>query len=120
MANTNLSPATVRELSEAQAAWIGAIIEGEGCIALRTTDPRAPICEIRVGNTDVEVIATCLRFVGAGTVHIQQGVNRPVWCWKVSRTLDVLCLAEQIIPWMTTKGEILQGVLQELRDRRGR
>lgn len=119
--NTNgMQTSHVRLLSEGEAAWIGAMIEAEGSVMPRITSSRkdAPICEINISNTDVEIISTILRFVGDGTIAlVDTGVNKPIWRWRLSKTASVCALAPQIIPWMTTKGSRLIEVLPQLRAR---
>lgn len=99
---------TVRFLSDCEAAWIGAMVEAEGCVTISPTNVR-----VVVANTDVEIISTCLRLVGDGSVCLQQmGVNRPVWTWYLGKLYGLTALAPQIAPYMTIKGErLINGLL---------
>lgn len=59
-------PSRVRQMTLAEAAWVGAIIEGEGTIL--THEGTRQITSITVWNNDVELISTLLRFTGTGAV----------------------------------------------------
>ncbi|KKN84431.1 hypothetical protein LCGC14_0288930 [marine sediment metagenome] len=82
---------TVRTMSDVEAAWVGAMIEGEGSIRLRgrlkpgvwvpigahTRDRLDDVDQISpMGvdfySTDVETIATMLRLTGCGTVYYRE------------------------------------------------
>lgn len=86
----------IKEMSPVEAAWVGAIIEGEGH-ALKGNTPSG---SIRVTNTDVEIISALLRVTGVGNVYLKpEKVNKDCWVWDVSASADVLSLAEQIAPY---------------------
>jgi hypothetical protein len=100
---------TVRLMTTAQAAWVGAMIEAEGSVDVRANDHG--YVRIQVANTDVEIIATLLRFVGAGKVSLQTKLkpgfvksNKPCWYWTIAAQKDVLMLSAQVLPWMSDKG----------------
>ncbi len=113
-------PHPVRALADAEAAWLGAMIEGEGTIYLRQQigHHTKPHVEIRVGNTEVETIATCLRLAGAGRVHPDprngNGRHRPMWYWSLSADSSVCSLLPQIIPYLTGKRERAQEALDRV------
>ena len=96
------SPRSVRELAPVEAAWIGAMIDGEGSI-YRCTGQVGHRMEF--GNTEVELVATMLRVVGAGKVYLLN--NRasnlvgklPIWRWYLYPANDVAALIEQIAPY---------------------
>jgi hypothetical protein len=103
----------IKQMTEGQAAWVGAMIEAEGCVHLYPAGKSRSTREhvhISVVNTDVEVISTLLRFVGAGTVTFyppRPGAlgKKNCWKWRLSRQHQVRALAPQVSPWMTVKGQ---------------
>ena len=100
-------PSTVRYMPDAQAAWVGAMVEGEGTIEIGKRAVR-----VSVINTDVEIISALLRFVGDGYVRLQSlGVNRPVWVWSLGRFESLCALSPQIAPYMSHKGDRLLAAL---------
>ncbi len=107
-------PSRVRQLSIAEAAWVGAMIEAEGTVwALRKT---TRCVGISVGNTDVEIISTLLRFVGDGRVKMHApGAGdlgrKTAWFWELTHDAAIRALAPQITPWMTVKGDRLIALL---------
>ena len=114
---------TARILSPPEAAWVGALIEGEG--ALTSIGPNAygvRYPTIQVANTDIEIIATLLRLTGVGRVCMDgmRGRRRPAhhkqqWRWAVQRHVDVQHLIEQIAPycWKVRRGAGLRWVPEE-------
>ena len=103
-----LRPSAVRIMTAEQAAWMGALIEGEGSIVL-STEKRASTPYQRptlsVVNTSAEIISACLRFTGVGTVVGRQAYPhyKWAWFWKVSATHDLLTLLPQVIPALGDK-----------------
>ncbi len=87
------------------------MIEAEGTLLPRSTHGMG----ISVGNTDVEIISTLLRFVGDGRVKLhtptpQAWGKKLVWFWELTHVAGVTALAPQVVPWMTVKGEKLRAM----------
>jgi hypothetical protein len=109
-----------------EAAWIGAIVEGEGCISLIKRPRRLRHwggydAKIIVTNTDPEVISALLRLTGIGSVLLKNRNSshvlhptKPCYNWTVSRYEDVIALGRQILPFLAGKQDHLASVLQEL------
>src|SRR3990167_2254942 len=101
-----MHPSSLREMTEVEAAWVGATIEAEGTISRRTQKPQ--IIEIRVGSSSVETIATLLRLRGVGTVYLHSSAASPltkktIWDWVVFRKLDSLALISAVSPYLVEK-----------------
>lgn len=113
------SRCTVRDMSEAEAAWVGAMIEGEGNLV--HLDPRkngrlSHGVEVVVHNTEVETIATCLRLVGDGTINVvlpqtHRMATMPLWRWRTAKHESMKKILPQIIPFLTGKQERAQQLL---------
>lgn len=97
-------PSQVRQMTPCEVAWVGALVEGEGSIEVNR-----PF--VSVASTEVETLSTLIRFVGAGALVMQKGVNRPCWVWRLYRRASVRDLLRQIFPWLTGKREKAQKVL---------
>jgi len=93
----NLQPCSVREMSDVEAAWVGAIIEGEGCVYYhKNHEADAGRWRLTVANTDLEIISALLRLTGVGHVTRQtKGTQKDVWYWSVNRVNDVAAIAAQ-------------------------
>ena len=112
-----IKPSQVRTLSPVEAAWVGAMVEGEGCIRILTTSARGhKQGRMDVTNTEVETNATILRLVGDGGVHHDMGAgrNKRVWRWGLASKLSVISLLKQIIPYLTGKREKAQEMVRVL------
>ena len=116
-----------QSLSPEAAAWMGAIIEGEGTIGMYRSRPtrQRKHPHVVVSNTEVETIATCLRLVGAGNVGLVTSKNylakwphhNLVWQWRLSATRNIAAFLPQVIPYLTGKRDAAEIVLSEIRQR---
>ena len=102
-----LAPSRVKVLTPPAAAWVGAMIEGEGSIWP---------CP-NVSNTEVETIATLLRLVGDGCVSYSlpnKLGKRAVWRWQLYRKRSIIALLPQVIPYLTGKRALAQALQEEV------
>lgn len=101
-------PATARQMSAIEAAWVGGLFEGEGYVSnlKRHTG-------LSVGSQSVETISTLLRLTGAGRVHYCRD-DRHLWYWKVNVRNDILALVPQFLPYTTDRQERLQALAARL------
>ena len=96
MANYTLKPRRVAEIADGEArAWLGAMIEAEGCVTPHAS--RARGWRVEVTNKDPEVISAFLRWFGAGSVSYRP--DSGVMVWYVDRRADVSSVAEQLTPY---------------------
>ncbi len=98
-------------MTATEAAWVGAMIEGEGgvyCYKKHGAQPSVQVC-----NTEVETIATILRLVGDGNVSVQKKVRpyKDLWQWSLSAVNSVADLLPQVTPYLTGKRERAEYVL---------
>ena len=106
-------PTQVREMEPIEAAWVGALIEGEGFLGKLGSSHGYGIV---VGSTSVETIATLLRLTGVGRVHhgAAASCNFPMWYWTIGVRNDILRLGPQILPFLTDKQDRLSDLLRSL------
>ena len=111
-------PRKVRTLSDVEAAWVGAMIDGEGSI-YRCVG-RSPY-RMDFANTEVELVATMLRLVGSGCVGYVNGKPserrafikhiKDAWRWYLYPINDIAALLEQIAPYSIKAQKWLPDVL---------
>lgn len=105
-------------MSPEESAWVGAMIEGEGHIHIGHRKRGNMFGFVIVTICDVETIATLLRFVGDGTVHMPQrrapNYLQP-WTWILSPMNSMSNLLPQIIPYLTGKRDRAEELLVGLR-----
>lgn len=115
-------PSHIHRLVDVVAAWLGAMVEGEGSITIRQSRKRGfDGIQIVVASTEVETIATCLRLSGGGHVQPQfrsrrngRLGDRTMWYWIVTRHNEVTDFLPQIIPYLTGKREKAEEALRLL------
>lgn len=100
----------MRDMSEVECAYIGALVDGEGCVC--QTRDKYRYWQVRVGNTDPELISVLLRATGAGCVYGQAKNSawgtKPISVWQLAKQNDVLCLARRCAPFSFKLQRILE------------
>lgn len=90
-------------ISSNDAAWLAALIDGEGCIQVhkQVRDSGSPSyqLDVSVGMMDADMVEYAHRVTGLGTVSLQ---NRGVWDWSV-RGQQASMLLRVIYPWLLIK-----------------
>lgn len=106
-------PSSLREMSEVDAAWIGAMVEGEGCITNTPSNYTFPY-RLVVCSTSVETIATLLRLTAVGTIHTRPSKPgyKSLWVWSVDRQNDIRALLRYISPYLTDKQDLANAALK--------
>lgn len=91
----------LREMSEPEKAYVGAMVDGEGWIGAYKTG-RYTYHKVTVVNTSLEIISALLRATGVGAVGFRDRNNprwKPCWEWTVNRRGNVLALAKLCSPY---------------------
>jgi len=114
-----LQSSSVREMTEIERAWVGAMIEAEGCLRV---NKEHPFYHLSISSNEVETIATILRLVGDGRVRIvgragTHTYNKDVWAWVLLKTNGLSRLLPQIIPYLTGKRNNATAVLNSIDER---
>lgn len=89
------------ELTEVQAAWIGAVIDCEGSL-IRTQLPGFVQIGYQVSNTDPEIMSALLRVTHAGSISTQEYPrNGHKLClrWRIVNMTDVAALTSRILAY---------------------
>ena len=91
-----MKASNVKAMTEAERAYVGAMLDGEGWVAM--TSGGGPY--ISIGNTEVEIIAALLRATGAGTVYYSPPPahrgNLDSYRWSVVRINEARDIARQV------------------------
>jgi len=98
----------VRSMSDDQAAYVGAMLDGEGWV--RFTHDRYP--DIRIGNTNPEIISAILRATGCGYIDCKTRNGslgtKPMFAWRINRILNAETLCIQIAPYSEKAQRVLR------------
>jgi DNA modification methylase len=94
--------------SEADRAWLAAMVDGEGCIAVhrrmsevRTRPTFAPM--VQVSNTNLPLLERCMAIAGVGSIsHSDRGRNRRIYRWCVMSD-QARSLLREIYPYLIAK-----------------
>lgn len=103
-------PPTIRDMQEADIAWLGGLLEGEGSFLTwkekrEGTRTRPNVVRIQMGSTDRDVLERAAAVTGLGRVravapqHNKLG-GKPFWVWSVQAKADVRKLTQRLLPWL--------------------
>ena len=108
-----LQPVSIRNMSEVERSYIGAMVDGEGCIGVYGGCPT-----IIVANTDIEIISAMFRAVGGGRCSSQQCStigkyhgNKIMFRWRLNTQNDIRYLCEQIALYSIKAQKYLASVI---------
>ena len=114
---------TARQMTAVEAAWVGAMIEAEGHIGLRSRgEGYTPAANFCVTNTSIEILSTLLRLTGVGRVYFcpdprpDKLGHLPVWRWHIIRKEDMVAVGGQIRPYLVDKQDRLAHVMEQISD----
>ena len=104
-------PAQLRDMTEAEAAYVGAMIDGEGTVYFH---PNGGI-KVQFVNTNVEYVSAFLRATGVGRVHCRRGDERKLdlFIWQINAHNDVVALAERCSMYSTKLQRVLALLKEE-------
>lgn len=101
---------SLRKLTDLEAAWLGAFVEADGCVFVRTfTDGQQPKPHVVISQREVAPVATALRLTQVGYVQYQTHYPNPMWVWTVSRLNDAHALLVQLAPYSWKVQNLLEG-----------
>lgn len=97
--------AVARTMTATEAAWMAAIIDGEGSIIFNHLDRPMPGIRLSVANTSHELLEAVMRTAGCGTIQNQRPAterHRQSWLW-VTFSGNARSLLRQILPYLVAK-----------------
>lgn len=109
----------MRNMTDIETAWVGAMFEGEGSITLNRVG--RGYLRLSLENTDVEIISALLRLTGLGHVsyrhpNLNKLARKPSYQWYLTRQDDVIALLTKIEPYcikaQTRLASLLESVIQ--------
>jgi hypothetical protein len=118
-------PATVKNLTPMRAAWLAALIDGEGTISIHLTPNGSKRAWIAVYNTNTDILDKCAYVCGAGVVRKKMpgkkndGFKRlQMWEWELDRARDAHHLLCQLYPYLIIKQHKAIDLIVHWRDER--
>ena len=84
--------------TDAQAAYLAGIIDGEGCISLRGNSVR-----VSIGSTSMALIEWLQQFGGSVSGQAPKPNRRPGWSWSVGHRADSALILRAALPYLTIK-----------------
>ena len=102
----------LRVMSDAERAWLAAMIDGEGTIGImcnKRKDYNSYTPYVRVGSTTPELLERCVEITGLGTVRDHKGASRPdhyrpLYVWQPS-SLQAASIIGQVYSFLLAKRE---------------
>jgi hypothetical protein len=92
-------------MTEVERAYVGALIDGEGCVGIYLYKKAYSYPRVNVVNNEPELISALLRATGVGRIsarlRIYDGVPYGNWTyvWSVQRLNDIESLVRQVSPY---------------------
>lgn len=88
-----------------EAAWVGGLFEGEGCITISSPRARHPTwsVQLEVKMTDQDTIRRLHAIAGCGGVTAGKDSrpnHSPTWRWRVAEAWEVRRILRAIRPWL--------------------
>lgn len=110
----NISAATARHLSEAEARWLAATVDCEGCILNVKKAAGYTHWRIVVGMTSPEYLGRLKEVTGVGTIN-RRGIPKKVnhtqcYAWQVGGA-NAAALLQQVLPHLVIKQEAARRVI---------
>lgn len=94
------------------AAWLAAIIDGEGYIDV-------PLCRIKVTNCDLKLLQETQRIAGGGRIYSngtpQRANHRQAYRWDLQAKADVKRVLNAVGPRLITKRAKSRAVLEAIK-----
>jgi len=86
-------------MSDVEQAWVGALIEGEGCVRKHSNKGETFHWRIVVANTSAEILSALVRATGIANIYLTANPGKPCFQWQVYRQADVADLVRQCSPY---------------------
>jgi hypothetical protein len=96
-------------------AWLAGFFDGEGTIGTYRGGRGGKHLSlfISIPNTHKPSLRRCQAVTGCGTVIPQKTKRgyKQQWRWRVTRRMNVLSIAKQMLPHLTTKKQVVTKIL---------
>jgi hypothetical protein len=106
-------PTFPRRIREPEAAWLGALIDGEGSVIYKKRDGSPRSLRLQICNTDPELLSSCLRVTQLGTVYSvphNQPNWRPAFHWVLQDKVAVENLLRRISKYSAKAQRALEAI----------
>jgi hypothetical protein len=114
----DINPRLLKNFSETEAAYLAAMIDGEGSITHHYNRP-----VVSVFNTDLNLMNWLVEKIGRAYRRHGKSANRPerkpCWAWDVASAADVHYVLTRVRPFLIIKRMLAETVITELRAKYG-
>lgn len=113
----------IRRFKKWEAAWLSAILDGEGSVGLYDYGKEGRRILIQMGNTDKKLIDEFKRIIGCGSsvfrtnIHKSHKGRKPMFQYCLKGSNRCYWVLKQIYPFLITKKEKVHDILKELEDK---
>jgi len=109
----------MKELTEAQKGYLAGILDGEGCLSIRSQKgQRSFYATLQVSNTDIKMLVYLFDITGLGRLHYSkqyQANRKDSYKWFVTVSKDIYDILDAVYPYLITKRSRAD-VLYQLRE----
>lgn len=86
-------------------AWLGGVIDGEGCIGIYESSKGHYTAKLSIGNTDVRLVAKVRDIMGHGAIYHydRNPPNKPIHTINVGKRSELRDVLEAVYPWLVIK-----------------
>jgi hypothetical protein len=116
----------VRTFTDVEAAWLAAVIDGEGSIGLYNFGKEGRRVQIQMGNTSEPFVARFREIIGCGSTvyrtnqHLSENRmtghrgSKPMYQYSLKGSLRCHKVLKQIEPFLIVKRELALRIIEEL------
>ena len=109
----------VRTLSRVEAAWMAAVIDGEGSIGIYDYGREGRRIQVQLGNTSEAFVARFRELIGCGSTVFRVAFSKshkgrqPMYHFTLKGSARCYKLRTQVEPFLIIKRELAQKILRE-------
>ena len=113
----------INKLVAWQAAWLAAVIDGEGSIGLYNYGKEGRRVCIQISNTNKNFITEMRRIIGCGSQinrtnwHKSHKGRKPMYLYSLKGSNRCYWILKQIIPYLIIKREVALSIIKELENK---
>lgn len=115
--------AEIRKFKKWEAAWVAAIIDGEGSVGIYNYGREGRRVQIQMGNTDSNLVSRLREIIGCGStvfrtrIHLSHKGRKSMYQYSLKGSNRCYWVLKQICPYLITKKEKVSGIIKELEEK---
>ncbi|MFN0253028.1 MAG: hypothetical protein ACKV2T_39510 [Kofleriaceae bacterium] len=113
----------VRRVTKVEAAWLAAVVDGEGSIGMYDYGREGRRVQIQLGNTSEAFVARFRELIGCGSTvfRVSHGKGhkgrQPMYHFTLKGSARCYAVLKQIVPFLIIKRERATAILRELEEK---